>query len=246
MIVKILDIKVDNISPVEAIAKIEATIAKGARQTQMVTTLNPEIALKAHHDDIYKNILNSSYLTIADGTGIFWAAKKYHQKLKARVTGIDLINRLAKISPNKKWRWFLLGGKPGVAKKAANKLLQTYPGINIIRAEDGGVITNENINDQQLLVSKIAQAKVDILIVSFGAPIQEKFIQKYKNQLGAKVAIGAGGSLDFIAGVKKRAPKIMRLMGLEWLWRLILEPKRLTRIWKAVVVFSLTILKNAR
>lgn len=246
MIVKILDIKVDNISSVEAIAKIEATIAKGVRQTQMVTTLNPEIALKAHHDNDYKNILNSSYLTTADGIGIFWAAKKYRQKLKARVTGIDLINQLATISPDKKWRWFLLGGKQGVAKKAANKLMQTYPGINIIKAEDGGMITNENIDDQQLLASKIAKANADILIVSFGAPIQEKFIQKYKNQLGAKVAIGAGGSLDFIAGVKKRAPKIMRIMGLEWLWRFIREPKRFKRIWNAVVVFPIVIKRHIK
>lgn len=246
MIVKILDIKVDNVSLAEAIVKIESAIVKGLKQTQIVTTLNPEIALKAHCDQGYKNILNSSYLTTADGTGILWAARKYHYKLKGRVTGIDLIDRLAKVSPDKKWRWFLLGGKQGVAKQAANKLTRANLGINIVKAEDGGMISNENIVNQHALVNKIAKANIDILVVSFGAPNQEKFIHRYADQLGAKVAIGAGGSLDFIAGAKKRAPKIMRILGLEWLWRLILEPNRLVRIWKAIVVFPLIVIKNAR
>ena len=243
---KILDINVDNVSIEEAINRIDKIISSHDSQTHLVTTLNPEIALKAHKDLKYKEILNSSSLTIADGTGIIWASKKYKNKLKAKVTGVDLIMQLAKISPSKKWRWFLLGGMPGVAKQAANNLIKKYSGINIVKADDGGVINSENLTSQDDLINKIAKTNANILIVSLGAPIQEQFINYYKNKLNVKVAIGAGGTLDFIAGIKKRAPKILCYLGLEWLWRLIKEPKRLKRIWNAVIVFPIVVRRSIK
>ena len=242
----ILGIKIDNVFLYEAVDRIDSIISDQPKTTQLVTTLNPEIALKAHSESDYKNILNKSALTTADGTGIIWAAKINHFKLKAKVTGVDLIKHLAKISPEKKWRWFLLGAKPGVAKKAANNLSKLYPGINIVKTDDGGIITTDNLSNQQNLVNKISNANIDILIVSLGAPTQERFIDYYKNRLNVKVAIGSGGTLDFIANVRKRAPKIFRIIGLEWLWRIILEPKRYKRIWNAVIIFPLTVYRNLR
>lgn len=238
---KILDINIDNVTLAEAINRIDNLIKSPGSSTRLVTTLNPEIALKANRDIEYRKILNSSSLTIADGTGIIWASKKYRSKLKAKVTGVDLISQLTKISPSKKWRWYLLGGKPGVAKRATNNLIKKNPKINIVKADDGGVINGENFSSQYNLVARIAKYKPDILVVSLGAPIQEKFIHYYKNELNARVAIGAGGTLDFIAGVKKRAPKVLRWIGIEWLWRFIREPKRFKRIWNAVIVFPIVV-----
>ena len=112
----ILGIKIDNVFLYEAVDRIDSIISDQPKTTQLVTTLNPEIALKAHSESDYKNILNKSALTTADGTGIIWAAKINHFKLKAKVTGVDLLKNLSKINPKKKNNWFFLVLQPGVAQ----------------------------------------------------------------------------------------------------------------------------------
>lgn len=243
---QILNIKVDNLNLQQVIETITKWININPLSTRQIVTINPEMVVQSKDNKELINIINQSDLSIADGTGIVWASKKYGQKIGQKIPGVDLIYSLAKISPSKKWRWYLIGGASGVAKKAANQLKTKFPGINIVKSEDGGLITLENIKRQGNLITRINQAKVDILIVSLGVPKQEFFIHNYKNILNAKVAIGAGGTLDFIAGKQKRAPKLLRKIGLEWLWRLLLSPKRLKRIINAVIIFPLIVIKDIR
>lgn len=243
---KILGVKIDNLTFGEAVETIAKAIKKPSTKTELVATINPEIILQSQKDAEYKSVLNGSLLSVADGTGVVWAAKKIKKRLKVKIPGIDLIDSLAKESAQNNWRWYLLGSAPGVAKRAANSLLKKYPGIKILKSESGGEVSQDGILGQPGLIERIRKIKPDILIVALGAPKQEFFIRRYRHQLGAKIAVGAGGSLDCIAGEKKRAPKILRRLGLEWLWRLILEPRRVRRIWNAVVVFPMTVRKNLR
>lgn len=243
---KILDVKVDDIALNDVLVNISRWIKEPKSKLHYIVTVNPEMILAAQNNPDHKTSLNNADLAIADGFGILLAAKLLRKKIHQRITGVDLVEHLARLSPQKNWRWFLLGANPGVAKRAANKLIQKYPGINIVKAEDGGMISLDNLHQQQKLIERINLAKPDILLVAFGVPKQELFMNYYCNSLDVKVAIGVGGTLDFISGKSKRAPKILRKLGLEWLWRLIMQPSRIKRIYNATIKFTLLILRSHR
>ncbi len=235
---KILGVEIDNFSQKEIITQIKDWI-NNSNQLHTIATVNAEMVVAANHDSKIMEVINGSDLKIPESTAIMLASIKLGHKFKQKTPGVDLIWELAKISHQTHWRWYLLGGAPDVAKQASQKLKQKYPGINIVGATDGGVVTSENIHTRTDLVEDINHVKPDILIVCFGIPKQEMFMQVFKNQLTAKIGIGAGGTLDFIAGKQKRAPKALRLIGLEWFWRLLREPKRFKRIWTATVIFPI-------
>lgn len=241
---KILNVRIDSPNLADAIEKVSRWIREPYTYTHIVTTPNPEIIMAAQKNEMYMHALNCAELALPDGRGLQWAAKRYEERINYRITGVDFIESLASMSPNKKWRWYLLGGAPGVAKQAANNLIKKYPGINIVKAEDGGSVTTDTLDSLDPLVSRIRSSKPDIVCVAFGAPKQELFMEMYKHALGAKVALGVGGTLDFISGKRKRAPKMIRILGLEWLYRLIREPRRFGRIYTAVVRFPLAVLRS--
>jgi len=240
----ILDVKIDSLSHRDAIDKVSRWIRKPYSYTHIVTTPNPEIVMAAQTNNELMQALNNTDLALPDGRGLQWAAKRYKQQIRHRITGVDFIHSLASISPQKKWRWYLVGGAPGVAKQASNNLIKKFPGIQIVKAEDGGAITLDSIGNIDALVARIRSYKPDILCVAFGAPKQEIFMQIYKHKLGAKVALGIGGTLDFISGKRKRAPKIIRIIGLEWLYRLVREPRRIGRIYTAIIRFPLAVMRS--
>lgn len=231
--VKILGIKINNVTFLGALKEIESFIESG--KPHQVATVNSEFIMAAQKDAEFRKILNSSDLAVPDGTGLIFASgflygRKY--KLKERVTGVDLVWELAKMASENDWSIYFLGAAPGVAKKATNKLRLIYQNLKIAGASIG-----EPKFSQKQIVHEIKKSKADILLVAYGAPKQDKFIYKNLNKLGVKVAIGVGGSFDFITGIQKRAPVWMRKIGLEWLWRLIREPKRAGRIFTATVKF---------
>lgn len=242
---KILNIEIDNLATSEIIAKIKHWI-DNKKSFHSIATVNAEMIMAAQNNPSLLQAINQSDLKIPESTGVMWASQKLGQKFKERTPGVDLIWRLAKLSDKQHWRWFLLGSAPGVAKQASEKLKSKYPGIQIVGVEDGGVVTLENLKSRTDLVDKINQAQADILIVTFGVPKQELFMRTFKDQLTAKVGIGAGGTLDFISGKQKRAPKFMRSLGLEWLWRVLREPKRFKRIWTATVIFPKAVKKSLK
>ncbi len=264
MKIDILGVKIDRIRMKEALREIEALLKRDGKF--YIVTPNPEIVMKAIKDENYKEILNKAALSLPDGIGIIWAgkflSKKFNYKWKfinllaniiygiyllgyiilrrnlihdvfpERVTGVDLTLALAKFASENQYTISLLGAGRGIAKKAGERLLSLYPNLKLKEALSGPFIDKEGNPAFPINLSP-----TDILFVAFGSPKQEKFIFKHLKDLNCKIAIGVGGTFDFIAGKTKRAPKFVQKIGLEWLWRLFCQPTRICRIWTAFPKF---------
>jgi N-acetylglucosaminyldiphosphoundecaprenol N-acetyl-beta-D-mannosaminyltransferase len=193
-----------------------------------ICTINPEFMMIARKDSNFRNILNRADLCIPDGVGLLWAARRIGKPLPERVTGSDGVPRIAERAAQMAWRLFFLGAAPGVAEKAANMLRTTYPGVQIVGTYSGSPAPNE----EDKIVEMVNKSYADILFVAYGAPEQDKWIARNLPRLNTKVAMGVGGAFDFIAGVVPRAPIWMQQMGLEWLYRLYLQPWRIRRMMR--------------
>jgi N-acetylglucosaminyldiphosphoundecaprenol N-acetyl-beta-D-mannosaminyltransferase len=162
---------------------------------------------------------------------------------------MDFILNLMPLAQEKNWRIFFLGGKDDVPEFAKKVLQNKYSNLQIVGAETGPfwhedeLKANEELKE---LVNKINNSQADILLVAFGAPKQEKFIDFFRNDLNVKVAIGVGGSLDYISGLVPRAPEWIRQVGLEWLYRLFKQPSRIKRIFTATIIFPILVLAKGR
>ncbi|ABW19802.1 WecB/TagA/CpsF family glycosyltransferase [Alkaliphilus oremlandii] len=191
-----------------------------------VYTPNPEIVMLAQEDrDLYR-ILKEADLVLADGIGVILASKIKGLELKDRVTGVDTMDKLLQYCGKNKKSIFILGGKPGVAELACKNIDKKYPGIQIAGYHHGYFMEAE----EPEIIHTINEAHADILFVCFGAPKQEKWIDKNKSKLNCAIAMGVGGSVDVYAGVVKRAPVAFQKLGLEWFYRLLKEPTRLKRM----------------
>ena len=228
--VDILGVKVSKVDYQSATEIIEGFLADGKQH--YVVTPNPEFIVLAQNDYEFREILNRADLAIPDGVGL---------RVGARVTGTDLMIKLCGLAAEKGYSVFLLGGRGGVAEAAAKRLKERFANLNIVGTCEGdpeapsGPRELHSI-DVPLADPSVADA-VDFLFIAYGAPKQEKWIAKNLPKIPVRVAMGVGGAFDFIAGKKKRAPRILRRLGLEWLWRLIQEPRRLPRILNATVKF---------
>lgn len=172
---------------------------------------------------------------------IIFRPKKIRKILKERVTGVDLFEEICKEAEKKKFGIFLLGAGEGVAEEARKKLYKKYPHLKVTGIHAG----TPKGKDEAYIRKIINVAKPAILFVAYGSPAQELWIDRNLHHLATvRVAIGVGGTFDFIAGIRKRAPKWMQKIGLEWLWRLILEPRRIGRIINATVRFMWLVIKE--
>ena len=189
-----------------------------------VVTPNPEFLQRAKNDGDFRAVLNGAGLVLPDGVGVTYAAKILGRPLKGKVPGIDFAARLMAWMAAHGKRLFLLGAKPGVAEQAALRLLADYPGLIICGTHDG------YFKEDQPVVDEIRAACADVVFVCLGAPKQEFWMARCGPLTGAKLAVGLGGSLDVFAGVVERAPEGWQKLGMEWLYRLIREPKRLGRM----------------
>jgi len=221
---KIMGALVDPVTLEEAVGKVEQFIA--SRKPHHVVTLNAEILYRAQRDPELMKVILGADLVTPDGAGIVWASKRLGSPVPQRVTGIDLMLALAERAGEKSWRLFLYGAAPGVAEEAAQKLKTMHPGIRIAGTSHGYLSSEE----QKQLIEKIREVEPHILFVALGAPKQEFWINRNLEQLGVPVCMGVGGSFDVIAGKIKRAPIFMQRAGLEWLYRLVREPKRFKRM----------------
>ncbi|MFA5128619.1 MAG: WecB/TagA/CpsF family glycosyltransferase [Patescibacteria group bacterium] len=242
MKVNILGVQIDNLNKADVLDKVEKFLSDD-RQHYIVTP-NPEIVVAAQSDKEFLGIINRADLAVPDGVGLIFASRYLKRPLPEKIHGVDLMVDLCRLAEQKNYSIYLLGGGEGIAKRAAEKLKEKFPGLRMAGAESGGIIT-----DQKLTVNNqvINFAKPDILFVAFGAGKQEKWIAKnLENISSIKIAMGVGGAFDFIAGKIKRAPKWMRKIGLEWLWRLFMQPWRWKRILTATIKFSWKVIKNGK
>lgn len=226
---RVLGIRVDDVTQDEAVDTISAWVRTGSDgvRVRQVATVNPEFIVAAQRDPAFRAVLERTDLATADGVGVLVAARLYGRRLRGRVTGVDLVETLA-ARQDSALRMFLLGAGPGIAERAAARLHARYPGINIVGAWAG----SPREEDAAEALSRLQSASPNILLVAYGAPAQEYWIDRYRADLaayGIVVAIGVGGSLDYLAGAVPRAPRLVRRLGFEWLYRLIRQPWRWRR-----------------
>ena len=222
--VDVLGCKFDNVNMQEAV-----DICKGfikSDKWNLIVTPNPEIVMRAKDDEEFKNIINSAELVIPDGIGIIKAGNILKTPLKERVAGYDLICNLLELGKDGSISFYFFGSKPGYAEEAKQKMEEKYPNIKILGTHTGYFKPEE----EEAIVNEIRSLKPDVLLVGIGAPRQEKFINKYKNEGFFKIGIGCGGSIDVLAGEVKRAPKLFIKLHLEWFYRLLKQPSRLGRM----------------
>ncbi|MGF7184792.1 N-acetylglucosaminyldiphosphoundecaprenol N-acetyl-beta-D-mannosaminyltransferase [Desulfitispora alkaliphila] len=225
MKVNILGAPVDRVDMEGALHFVEKAITEN--KPKHIITLNAEIIYQAQSETELMEIINQADLVTPDGAGVVWASKELGNPVPERVTGIDLLQEIAKKANATGWRLFFFGAAPGVAAEAAEKLKESYSNINIVGTHHGFIKTQA---DEDQLLQQISEAKPHILLVALGAPRQEYWIKKHKEKLGIPVNIGVGGSFDVISGRIDRAPKWMQKVQLEWLYRLIKEPTRFKRM----------------
>lgn len=201
-----------------------------------IIAINPEKLIIAREKPEIKKLLNSATYKIADGIGVVVASKLRKGNIKNRITGIDCMDMLCKLSNDKGYKIFMYGAKEEIVKQAKIKLEKKYPNIKIVGYIDGYEEDNEKI------IRTINDCKPDILFVALGSPKQEIWINENMVKLNAKIFQGVGGSFDVFSGNIKRAPKWMQKVGLEWLYRLFKEPKRVFRQMKLFKFFGLVLI----
>jgi N-acetylglucosaminyldiphosphoundecaprenol N-acetyl-beta-D-mannosaminyltransferase len=225
--VDIIGIPVDNLTQEEAIKKLIKFIEE--KKFHFVFTLNSENATKVLENRDFLDIVKKADLVVPDGIGIILASRILKTPLKERIPGIDLSFKLMEIANEKGYKITLIGGKLGVSEKAKENLEKIFKNIKILKTYNGYFKDDE----ENKIVDEIENLNPDILLVGMGSEKQEIWIwknrEKFKN-IG--VCIGVGGTLDIWAGIKKRAPIFIQKIGLEWLYRALIEPKRVVRLFK--------------
>lgn len=236
MNIELANIKIDNLTINEATAKVFEFLC--SQQPHLIVTPNPEIIVAAQKDKELAEVINSASLCLPDGISMVVVSKILGTPLKERVAGIDLMLKITENSARDGCKIFLLGSAPGVAEEAAGNLVKKYPGINIIGTHHG------YFNHDLEVIKKIKETKPDILFVGLGAKRQEKWCNRHLKELGVPVCMVIGGSLDVISGRKKRAPKWIRKLYVEWLYRLFTEPDRWKRQLALPKFLGLTLFKK--
>jgi len=234
--INLLGLYLSLLDETEVLEKIKMGFETRQVKMRYITTPNPEIALQAFKDKELLRAINTSAISLTDGFGLFLMARLLGKKVR-RVTGSDFMHRMMELALEKNYSIGLLGGREGVVQKAKTRLLEQYPNLKIVYADSGPRELDFDYHDP-LYLNRLKKARPQILFVGFGAPKQEKWLYYNQYELPeVRWAMGIGGGLDFIAREVKRAPCWMRKLGLEWLYRLIQQPFRARRVFRAVVIF---------
>lgn len=233
---KILGVSLDSTSQALLLRKISQKIRVGKRKIFLVTP-NPEFLVFAHNHPWFKKVLNKADFAIPDGVGLIWVSDclGHRPAIKERITGVDLMEKLCQEAAHHGWSVYFFGGEPGVAQETLVVLKKRYPRLKGW-AESGPridlSITTSRLSPQKEIaewVKRINSQRPDLLFVALGMGKQEKFIWDNWKRLDVKLAMGIGGAFNYLSGRVPRAPKWLRNIGLEWLYRLIRQPWRLRR-----------------
>jgi N-acetylglucosaminyldiphosphoundecaprenol N-acetyl-beta-D-mannosaminyltransferase len=221
-----LGVPFDSLTLAQALARIEKMI--DSRRAHYIVTANVDFLVQARRDLELRRILVEADLALCDGMPLVWASRCLGNPLPERVAGADLVPKLIERAAVRNYRLFFLGGKPEVTAKAVANLQQQYPNL-VIAGHFSPPFRPLLEMPNQEIVRRIRAAKPDVLLVSFGCPKAEKWMAMHCQSLGVPVIIGIGGTIDFLAGALKRAPDWIQRIGMEWLFRLVQEPRRLAR-----------------
>ena len=220
--INLLGIKFQNMTMAEAVERIAAHIGRNERRK--IFFVNPDCFNKIFSDKGYFELLHKADYIFPDGIGVHLACKMINNPLKENINGTDMLPFLCRTALQRGFSFYLVGGKPGIAARMKARLENDYPGLKIT-GEQHGYFDREK--DSAAVLDRINEQRPDILLVAFGVPVQEKWIEDNFDKINCRIAMGVGGLFDFYSGNIKRAPTWMREIGMEWFFRFLMEPKRM-------------------
>jgi N-acetylglucosaminyldiphosphoundecaprenol N-acetyl-beta-D-mannosaminyltransferase len=224
--VRIGQLEIDPVTLDDALERIAQLVDR--RRGGAVFTPNVDHVVKAEHHADFRRAYSRADLCLADGMPLVWASRLLGSPLPEKVSGSDLMLPLMRLAAERRWRVYLLGGRPGVAQEAREKLTRELD-VTIVGTDSPVIGPDGTDKSSEQTLERLTAASPDLVLVAFGAPKQELWIDRYAQRLGPAVAMGVGGSLDFITGRVRRAPAWISRAGLEWLFRLLQEPRRMWR-----------------
>jgi N-acetylglucosaminyldiphosphoundecaprenol N-acetyl-beta-D-mannosaminyltransferase len=232
----LLGVPIDPMTEADAVDWVARALDDG--RPRLVISVNPERIMHAGRDPEFAAVLGRADLALADGAGVLWAARRLGHPLPGRVAGVDLVQALAARGAREGWRFFFLGGAPGVAEAAGQVLHERHPGFILAGSNPA---SPDPINDA-LTTQAIRSSGAQLLFLAYGAAAEEAWLARNLTRSGAIVGMGVGGAFDFISGRAQRAPRWMRERGLEWLHRLSQEPWR----WRRMLALPQFVLRVMR
>lgn len=225
--IKFMNTCIDNLTMLETLNEIDKLIQK--KNCSYVVTPNVDHIVRLEKDAELQKVYKNASLILTDGKPLIWISKWYRTPIKEKISGSDLFPKVCELAANKNYTMYLLGAAEGVADTAARNLMKKYPGLNIVGTYSPPFGFEKNEQEINKIKAQIKDVHPDILIVGLGCPKQEKFMYYHCKELGVPISFGLGASIDFEAGNIKRAPKWMSEHGLEWLYRITQDPKRLVK-----------------
>ncbi len=227
MRIQLLNTHVDNLTMSEALAEIDVLVQK--KNHSYVVTPNLDHIVQIEGDDLFKEIYDNADLILTDGKPLLWIAKRSGTPILEKISGADIFPEICKLAAEKKYSIYILGAKEGVAHKAAQNLTAKYSGLKVAGTYSPQVGFEKEPEEIDKIVNLINASKADILAVALGSPKGEKLIYEIRSKICASLSISIGATIDFEAGVVKRAPRWVSELGFEWLYRMIQEPGRLLK-----------------
>lgn len=239
--INFMNTEIDNLTMDETLIEIDKLIRLNG--CAYVVTPNVDHIVQLERDEELKRVYENASLILADGKPLIWISKFYKTPIKEKISGSDLFPKVCDLAAKKGFTMYLLGAAEGVAAKAAKNLMQKYKGLNIVGTYSPPFGFEKDKKELDRIKQQIQKVHPDILIVGLGCPKQEKFMYHHCKELGVPISFGLGASIDFEAGNIKRAPKWMSEHGLEWLYRITQDPKRLAKRYLVddMKIFSLAI-----
>jgi N-acetylglucosaminyldiphosphoundecaprenol N-acetyl-beta-D-mannosaminyltransferase len=235
----VLGVPVSRLSLPKTLARLESFIAE--RTPRFIVTADATALVLAHDDPVFRRLLDQADLITPDGAGVVWAMRRAGAPAQDRVSGVEIAGRLIARSSETGYRVYMLGAAPGVAQMASERMRRQHPGCVIAGAHHGYFPPE----DDALVAEQVAAARADVLLVGMGMPRQEMFICATRDIIRAPVAIGVGGTFDVFSGRTRRAPRSFQALRLEWLWRLLLNPRKFAKV-KTLPRFVSLVLREAR
>ena len=231
---------IDNVTMDEAIDHIEECIR--LQKIGQVITPNVDQIVRMETDSYFKEICDNAELLLTDGHPLLWIAKWYGTPIKEKICGSDLVPKLCEVAAQKGYSVFFLGAAPGVAQKAADKLKEKLPDLKVAGVYSPPIGFEKDEEELNKINQILYESHADMLFVGMGVPKQDIFIYENMNKYQIPMSFSIGGTIDFIAGEQKRAPKWMSKIGMEWFYRLCQNPKRM---FKRYIIDDSKILKLA-
>jgi N-acetylglucosaminyldiphosphoundecaprenol N-acetyl-beta-D-mannosaminyltransferase len=232
----LLGVPVDPLTEAEAVDWVARAVSEG--RPRLVISVNPERIMHAGRDPAFAAVLGEADLALADGAGAVWAARRLGHRLPERVAGVDFVEALAARGAAQGWRFFFLGGGPGVADAAGRALRDRYPGFVLAGTHAG----SPDPASDAATIEAVRSSGAQLLFLAYGAGAEEAWLARNLAASGASVGMGVGGAFDFISGRVRRAPRWMRNLGLEWLHRLSNEPWR----WRRMIALPRFVIRVMR